>query len=370
MAQGQLVDPVAGFVGFTRALRAAGVQARRAKDFIEAVGCLDAGQRDDVYWAGRATLCDEPDDIPLYDRVFEQWFVSERPTVRRVPTTSVEPAAAAHLGEDDPAPGETGSDEDVVTAMASPVEQLRQRDVAELTAGERRRLNALIGSVDVRGPVRRSRRRYPSARGDIDIARTVRDQLRRGGEPGPLRHRARRDRPRRLVLLIDVSGSMEPYADSLLRLAHRVVVAAPRTTEAFTLGTRLTRVTPAMRHHDPELMLAEVGSMVPDWSGGTRLGEVLRAFTDRWGQRGVTRGAVVVIASDGWERGGAQLLGEQVARLRRLAHAVIWVNPHRGKPGYAPVQGGIKAALPSLDGLVAGHSVAAFDELLEVVRDA
>ena len=132
---------------------------------------------------------------------------------------------------------------------------------------------------------------------------------------------------------------MEAYADSLLRLAHRVVVAAPRTTEVFTLGTRLTRVTTALRLHDPEHALAEAGRAVPDWSGGTRLGEVLRAFADRWGQRAVVRGAVIVIASDGWERGDPALLGQQIGRLHRLARSILWSNPHRGKPGYMPDPG-------------------------------
>ncbi len=163
---------------------------------------------------------------------------------------------------------------------------------------------------------------------------------------------------------------MESYADSLLRLAHRIVMAAPHTTEVFTLGTRLTRVTAAMRIRDPEHALRVAGETVPDWSGGTRLGEVLRAFNDRWGQRGVARGAVVVIASDGWERGNAELLGDQVHRLQRLAHCVIWSNPHRGKVGYAPIQGGIVASLPYVDQLVAGHSLAMFTELLELISDA
>ncbi|MGO1165551.1 MAG: vWA domain-containing protein [Janibacter sp.] len=370
MTQPQSVDdPIAGFIGFARALRAAGVPAQRAKDFIEALGCLDIGRREDVYWAGRATLCDEPDDIPTFDRVFRRWF-AEHGGVGRVPTTSAPREATRHLGDDESGSGPSDAGEDVVAAVASTIEQLKHRDVAELGPDERRRLNALLETLEVRSPRRRSRRRYPSRRGDIDVARSIRDQLRRGGEPGPLRHRATRSRPRRVVLLIDVSGSMGPYADSLLRLAHRVVTQAPRATEVFTLGTRLTRVTQAMRQADPEDALAGVGSMVPDWSGGTRLGESLQAFVDRWGQRGVVRGAVVVMASDGWERGDPTLLGEQAARLRRLAHALIWANPHRGKPGYAPVQEGIKAVMPSLDGLVAGHSLAAFGELLEVVRDA
>jgi uncharacterized protein with von Willebrand factor type A (vWA) domain len=172
------------------------------------------------------------------------------------------------------------------------------------------------------------------------------------------------------VFLVDVSGSMEPYADSLLRLGHRMSQVVPRRVEVFTIGTRLTRVTTALRLRDPEEALKAAGQSVPDWSGGTRLGESIRAFTLRWGQRGMARGSVVVIASDGWERTDPQLLGEQVARLQRFAHAVVWMNPHRGKAGYKPVQGGIAAVLPHVDHLVAGHSLASFAELLKVVAHA
>lgn len=361
-------DPIAGFIAFTRALRAAGISSERSGDFIEAVSRLDAGSRDDVYWAGRATLCDEPDDIATYDRVFRHWFASHTSQTGPLPQATSQ-QKSMQLGDDESGEGQA-DDDVVVAAVASPDEQLKHRDVAELSAAERRHLARLFGSIPVRPPMRRNLRKHRARRGDIDIARTVRDQLRRGGEPGPLQYRRVTQRPRRVVLLIDVSGSMEPYADSLLRLAHRVVTVAPHSTEVFTLGTRLTRVTAAMQHTDPEDALGAVGAMVPDWSGGTRLGDVLQAFIDRWGQRGVARGAVVVIASDGWERGDPTLLGQQVERLRRLAHAVIWANPHRGKPGYAPIQGGIMAAMPYIDGLVAGHSLATFSELLEMVGDA
>jgi uncharacterized protein with von Willebrand factor type A (vWA) domain len=165
-----------------------------------------------------------------------------------------------------------------------------------------------------------------------------------------------------------VSGSMEPYADALLRFAHVVVRRAPGSVEAFTLGTRLTRVTRELRMRDPERALAAAGRAIPDWSGGTRLGEVLRAFVDRWGQRGAARRAIVVVFSDGWERGDTALLAAQLDRLRRLTHRLIWVNPHAGKDGYAPVQGGIVAALPYLDQLLAGHSLATLERLLELLR--
>ena len=172
-----------------------------------------------------------------------------------------------------------------------------------------------------------------------------------------------------MVLLVDVSGSMSGYADALLRLAHRWTQASPRV-ETFTLGTRLTHVTRALRLRDPDRAIVAAGETVPDWSGGTRLGETLQMFLTRWGRRGLARGSVVVVFSDGWERGDTSLLAEQMRQLRRLAHRVIWVNPHRGKAGYEPVQAGVVAALPSCDHFVSGHSLATFDDLTELVARA
>jgi uncharacterized protein with von Willebrand factor type A (vWA) domain len=209
-----------------------------------------------------------------------------------------------------------------------------------------------------------------SRKGAVDPRRTVRGMLAAGGEPvRPSRHRPA-TRPRRVVLLLDVSGSMSPYADALLRFAHVVTRANPVGTETFSLGTRLTRLSRALRARDPELALAAAGHAVPDWAGGTRLGETLQAFLDRWGRRGTARGAVVVIFSDGWERGDPALLAQQMAQLRRLARAVLWVNPHAGAAGYEPVQGGIAAALPYVDRLLAGHSLATLQELLDAVRES
>ena len=193
------------------------------------------------------------------------------------------------------------------------------------------------------------------------------------GEPADIAWRRRGVRPRRVVLLIDVSGSMSAYADALLRLSHRFTQAGRSSggvVETFTIGTRLTHLTRAMRIGDPERALVAAGETVPDWSGGTRLGETLRFFLDRWGQRGMARGAVVVVFSDGWERGDPTMLGEQMARLQRVAHRVVWVNPHRGKAGYEPVQQGVVAALPHCDDFLAGHSLATFAELSEVISRA
>ena len=352
--------------GFARALVAAGVSVTsdRTQTYLDAVSRVGASDRTAVYWAGRGTLCTTPDDFAAYDAVFEAWFNPEARPVRDVRRTETRSVQQADLSDADTA---TAGESLALSVAASAEEVLRNRDVAALPPAERALLNRLFAGLSVRPPSRRSPRRRHSRRGEIDPARTVRDQLRRAGEPGPLRYRRKRVRPRRTVWLIDVSGSMEPYADSLLRLAHRATMAAPRTTEVFTLGTRLTRVTPAMRLRDPENALATAGNVVPDWSGGTRLGEVLRAFIDRWGQRGVARSAVVVVCSDGWERGDPDMLGDQVERLSRLAYRLIWANPHRGKEGYEPVQGGIAAALPHVDALVAGHSMRTFADLLQEV---
>jgi len=361
---------IGAFLAFTHALRAAGLSIGpdRTQSFLDATSRLGAGERTHAYWAGRATLCTGPDDFTVYDKTFERWFTAEdrKPVeLPQVPTRSFTQAEIS--GEDEG--GEEGDDR-LVSVLASAEEALRHRDVASLSGAERQHLARLFAGLAVTPPLRRSRRRARYRRGDIDPARTVRDQLRRAGEPGPLRYRREQQRPRRIVFLIDISGSMEAYADSLLRLAHRVVSAAPRTTEVFTLGTRLTRVTTALRIKDPDDALRVAGQTVPDWSGGTRLGETLGAFLDRWGQRGLARGSVIVIASDGWERGDPALLGEQVHRLQRLARLILWSNPHRGKAGYLPVQGGIAAAFPYIDELVAGHSLATFAELLELISDA
>ncbi|MFP5336553.1 MAG: vWA domain-containing protein [Actinomycetes bacterium] len=360
--------------GFARALRAAGVPVTpdRTAAFLVAAGEVGADSREGVYWAGRATLCSEPDHLASYDAVFGAWFAGRfgsagrraAPVVRAVPTA---PLTGEGEGADE-------RDADAVRAAASAVEVLRHRDVAELSAAERADLARAFGSLAVGIPRRRGSRRRPTGRGEMDARRTLREQMRRAGEVGPARWRRRTTRPRRVVLLVDVSGSMSPYADALLRLAHRVLrsgMAGRAHVEVFTIGTRLTRLTPALRaHRDPEAALRAAGELVPDWSGGTRLGDVLRAFADRWGQRGLARGAVLVVCSDGWERGDVSLLAEQTERLRRLSHRLVWVNPHRGKAGYAPVQQGIAAVLPHVDDFVAGHSLAAFEQVLEVVGRA
>jgi uncharacterized protein with von Willebrand factor type A (vWA) domain len=369
----ELPDPVVTMTGFARALRANGVaaDATRLAGALEALRHVDPLDAEQVYWAGRVTLCGEPDDLPRYDAVFDAWFRGRLPAL-----PGPQPAAAPGqllqlrpLAGGDGAEPEPAHDAPLRTA-ASDSDVLRHRDVTGLSDDERDEINELIALLAPRVGLRRTRRMRPGGRDRVDVSRTVRGMLRDGGEPATLARLRRRVKPRRLVLLLDVSGSMSPYADVLLRFAHAAVRVAPATTEVFTVGTRLTRITRQLRLRDPQQALTEAGTAIPDWSGGTRLGEGLQAFLDLWGQRGTARSALVVIASDGWERGDTSLLGEQMGRLSRLAHRVIWVNPHRGKDGFAPVTGGMVAALPYLDELLAGHTLDALHTLAEVIAHA
>ena len=359
-------------LGFARALRSAGVPVThdRSASFLEAASLVGAGDPRAVFVAGQATLCASPDDLVRYAHVFEAWFGTREGLPRTVPREMPRQIRAPlPLGEG----GEQGGQDapEIVQVAASEAEVLRHRDVAALTADEKAVMQAMLSSLRPRPPRRRATHRSPWRRGEIDLHRTLRDSLRLMGEPGRVHHRRRGTTVRRTVLLVDVSASMRPYADALLRLAHLLEHRAPHgRVEVFTLGTRLTRVTLPLRTADPDRALVRAGEQVPDWSGGTRLGETLKAFLDRWGARGAARGAVVVVFSDGWERGDARELGEQMRRLKALAHRVVWVNPHSGKAGYEPVQQGIAAALPHCDDFVAGHSLAAFAEVLEVVARA
>ena len=372
-------------LGFAAALRAAGVAvtADRSRTFLDAVRAVGLGDRTATYWAGRATLCSGPDDVGAYDQVFDAWFAGAAAswgTERRRP-----PARTLHQAPlEDPDTGAGGEESaaELLRVAASDTELLRHRDIASLDPGERARLAALFDLLEPRPPRRPSYRRRPARRGGVDPQATLRRTLRQLGEPVEIARRHRSVRTRRVVLLVDVSGSMSSYADALLRLAHRMSRGPARRTgaapvrgrrpqvETFSVGTRVTRLTPALQRRDADRALVAAGEAVPDWSGGTRLGESLEVFLDRWGQRGLVRGAVVVVFSDGWERGDAALLAEQTARLQRLAHTVVWVNPHKGAAGYQPVQAGMAAALPHVDVFVAGHSVAAFAEVLEVVARA
>ena len=367
-------DPVRVMVGLGRALDSAGLRVGpdRVAEAVRAAVALDPTRRTDLYWAGRLTLCANPDDLPKYDAVFAALTAGDVPRlrprpqhlVRAVPVTLAIPDAG---DSDDDEETEAGADT-VLRAAASTVETLRHKDVTTLGAVERARLDQALAALSLPGESRPSRRRRPSPHpGAVDPRRTVRALLRSGGEPVRPRWTRRSVRPRPVVLLVDVSGSMSGYADVLLRFAHAATRRRGVRTEVFTLGTRLTRVTREMAGPDPERAMGAVAAAVPDWSGGTRLGVLLREFLDRWGQRGVARGAVVVIMSDGWERDDPALLGAQMRRLALLARRVVWCNPRAGRAGFAPLAGGLAAALPYVDDFVSGHSLAALEQLARIV---
>jgi uncharacterized protein len=359
-------------VGFARLLRRVGLDVPVGSGivFAQALAAVGMERRAGVYWAGRATLVRRTEDVGAYDRAFAAWWE------RRVPVDFDDdgpaPGVTIALDTADETAGEGGQEPEpagpTVVVRWSPTEVLRHKDFAAYTHAEFAEARRLMADLRLHGALRRSRRRRPSARdeGRPDLRRTVRRALRSGGEPIRRAFREPGSRPRRVVLVCDVSGSMEPYSRALVRFLH-AAVAGRGQIEAFALGTRLTRITRELTSRDPDAALAKAARAVPDWSGGTRLGEGLRAFNDEWGVRGMARGAVVVILSDGWDRGDPAVLGEQMERLSRVAWKVVWVNPLKASPGYAPLAAGMAAALPYVDEFVEGHSLDSLERLAEVI---
>ena len=369
---GQTLD--SHLVGFVDLLRRAGlaVPLGSTLDFGRALAEIGISTRSGVYWAGRATLVRRPEDVDTYDEAFERhWMssaagsvaVAEQPTITLLLDV---PEDAAVPDVDD---GASDGDGDHISVRWSRTEVLASRDFADCTADELAELHDLMGGLRLFGATRRCRRLRPAQhRGRPDLRRTVRAALRTGGEPI---HRAFSEpgvRPRRLVLLLDVSGSMEPYARALIRFLHAAMVGR-RDVEAFALGTRLTRLTRELSTRDPDAALARAAVAVTDWSGGTRLGDGLRVFNDKWGVPGMARGATVVILSDGWDRGEPSVMEEQMGRLHRVAHQVVWVNPLKASPGYAPIARGMAAALPYVDRFVEGHSLDSLRSLVALLAD-
>ena len=356
---------------FARTLRHAGLDAstQRVATFLDAVDALGAGtDARGTYWAGRVALCATREEVATYDAAFAAFFRGIAPVAGLPrPAPLGLPRPSLPFGRPDAAPGGEEVDGVPVAVTASDVEVLRHRDVADLTPAERADVRRMIALLTVGTAYRDSRRWIPAHSGRVDRTRTVRQMLRHGGEPTRPDRRRPRPKPRRLVLLVDVSGSMAPYADALLCFGHAAVRRSPGLAEVFTIGTRVTRVTRALRHRDPDAALRAAGEAVPDWHGGTRLADSVKVFLDRWGQRSAARGAIVVICSDGWERGDPGPLATQVARLSRLAYRLVWVSPHQGKPGFQPLAGGLVACLPYADDFVSGHSLAALEELVDVI---
>jgi uncharacterized protein with von Willebrand factor type A (vWA) domain len=378
---------------FGARLRAEGlpVGPERSARFAQSVTLVHPQTVREVYWCGLATLVADPAEIPTYDRVFALVFggladpathrgeannppagpdgTARTPPAEREPRTGGAPkVSGAEVDEASDRPGEEDAQESPYPALAAASERLGGRDFASLSADELARLVAVMRQLRLATPLRRSRRYEPGSRGRrVDLRSTLRTALRSGGFPIQLHRHRLRQRQRRLVVLCDISGSMEPYARALLQLIYCAAAAGGPQAEVFTFATRLTRLTRVLAKVRPEVAIERAGRAAPDWSGGTRIGAALKVFLDRYGARGLARGAVVLIISDGWETGDAAVLGEQMARLSRLAYRIVWANPRTASPRYQPLVAGMAAALPYCDAIVSAHSLAALAPLLDAI---
>jgi uncharacterized protein len=337
----------------------------------------------ELYWCARVSLLRSADQLDRFDAIFGLVFRGlADPAEHRGDTAAPQPAPKPARPEDGPslsgdgapqprsavAPGRSGGGPSVATrTVASSAERLREADFAALTAEELAELTPLLRELVTALPRRRSRRRRLGRHGDrLDVRACLRRSVHYGGDPAVPIRTVRRQRPRQLVALLDISGSMQPYALAYLHLLWGA--AARAQAEVFVFGTRLTRLTRVLHRGSPDVALAAAARLMPDWSGGTRIGQGLKAFLDRYGRRGMAHGAVVVIVSDGWERDDPALLGAQMAALASRAYRVIWVNPRAAAPEFAPLTGGMQAALPHVDVLVSGHSAAAVSRLVGALQ--
>ncbi|HEY7965772.1 MAG TPA: VWA domain-containing protein [Solirubrobacteraceae bacterium] len=381
----------------SRRLHEAGLPATpaRAAEFARALTIVQPIARRRLYYTARALFVSDRSQIAAFDAVFFEIFGgrpsrAEGEDAAAGRTVAVPPddrperrrddaADAARAGEEDRpriaaeilgerSDGRSEEDQEVeVPVLASAEELLRTKSFDALEPGELAALYRLMSRLALAPPPRRTRRYVKGHHGGkIDMRRTLRESLRTGGDPVALAHRRRRVSRRRLVMLCDISGSMEPYTRAYLQLLT-CAAGGGHDAEVFVFATRLTRLTRALATRSPDQALRRAAAAAPDWASGTRIGEALRTFNDRYGRRGMARGAVVVILSDGWERGDPTLVGREMARLARLAHRVVWVNPRAAAAGFSVAAAGMVAALPHCDALVSGHSFAALGEVVEAI---
>ena len=395
---GAALDVASLAAGLGTALHSAGlpVGPDRCERLARAVTVMGARTITELRACALATLVSDPSQMSTFERVWAALFGTPAP-LQELLASAEAPARPADQ-DGGPGPRQQGdpgrwpsglhvsatgsaspngddppSELPAVHRVASAAERLRERDFTELSAAELRQLVALMREMTLSVPLRRTRR-YRGARDGKrpDLRATLRQARRSGGEAIRLSRRAPRARPRRLVVLCDISGSMESYARALLMLMYCInggqLRGGQSRPEVFSFATRLTRLTLTLAAASPDTMLAKAGEAAPDWSGGTRIGAALKEFNDRYGCRGMARGAVVLIISDGWETGEPALLGEQMARLSRVAHRIVWANPRTQSPRYSPEVGGMAAAWPYCDAVVSAHNIDALDELLDALR--
>jgi len=387
-ALGLDLPAVAG--ALSRRLHEAGVPvtAERAAWFARALALAEPISRRRLYWTARAAFVSDLAQVRAFDVVFANVFgaaplddpsgpVSADPETEPAPANERRrsadgldspPSGASHSDASTRGPAELARDEPI-PVLASDEELLRTKRFDALSPDELAHLYRLMTHIRLATPARRTRRAERDRHGErIDMRRTLRGSLRTAGDPIRLARRRRRVVPRRVVMLCDISGSMEPYARAYLQfLTAAAGGAVGSRSEAFVFATRLTRLTRALRSRNPERAIQRAATAAPDWSSGTRIGDALKTFNDRHGRRGMARGAVVVILSDGWERGDPALVAREMERLRRVAHRIVWVNPRVGARGFEVRAAGLVAALPHCDALVSGHSLEALDEVVDAI---
>lgn len=378
--------------GFGHHLHAAGVPVtpERSIRFAQAIALAGPEVATDVYWIGLTTLVSGRDQIETYDRIFRQVFEGivdfaelrtddhQRPVPARESDAALSPERSdgdAESGHATPAmtSGQgleaEGAADAQPQAAVSDRERLGRRNFADCTPEELTLLARLVEDLPVVPPQRQARRLKRHTRGSrIDVRATLRRSHRTGGDPVDIVMRGRSEQPRRVVLIADVSGSMEPYARVYLHLMRGAVRALH--AEAFVFATRLTRLTRSLAGSHPDRAYQRAVDSAPDWSGGTRIGRALKTFLDDYGRRGVARGAIIVIVSDGWEIDDPALVSLAMERLGRLAHSIVWVNPRKAAEGYEPLAGGMAAALPHVDTFVSGHSLHALEDVMNAIGSA
>jgi uncharacterized protein len=356
-------------VDFASELRSSGlaVGSGDVLTYCEAMAPLDPTDLLDLYWAGRTTLVTRRENIQVYDEVFRRFFLAEGDPIREMLTlkaqVTAEATAVLEVPATDPG-GEVKEEEATLGLMASDAEALRHKSFAACTPEELAAVRRIMARIRLTPPKRRTRRTAAGRSGrSPDLRRTVRESMRMHGEPAELYWRRRKVRLRPLILILDVSGSMADYSRNLLQFAYSAQRAAAKV-EVFCFGTRLTRVTRALDHRRADDALERAAATVFDWEGGTRIGDSLDAFVKDWGRRGLCRGGIVVICSDGLDRGDPSVLATAMERLGRLSHRVVWMNPHRGdNQNFRPSTLGMMVAAPHIDLTLSGHDLSSLEEL-------
>ena len=364
-------------IEFGDELRDAGIAVGTgdAITYVQAVSLLNPADLGDIYWAGRGTLVSRRDLIPTYDRVFKSFFLdvetqgdSELKAMMRATTST---AATLEVPSPDPGEGEESNEEEAQLGyMASGAQVWRNKAFAVCTDQELATIRRIVSDIKLTPPRRRTRRTITAKNGPrLDPRRMARETMRSHGDPTRLFRQKRRLRIRPLVFILDVSGSMSDYSRNLLQFAYSARRAADKV-EVFCFGTRLTRITRSLDRRKPDDALNLAATAVFDWDGGTRIGQSLDQFIKRWGRRGLSRGSIVVICSDGLDRGDPALLESAMEKLSRLSHRIVWMNPHKGDvKDFRPNSLGMMVADPFIDEIFSGHNLASLEQFAEKLRE-